>query len=341
MFFSRFDPNQKKLIKFAVIFFLIGAVCGGLVWGWFGLQYSGFGRSYGLTEIRDRNGKYKFVRPLMAVDYPAELKNFFEFLPLQGQLKKLGDQVVADGTVKRISIYFRDLDDGRWTGVNENDKYAPASLFKVPVMIAYFKEAESDPTILKKELVYDASQFAKVEKNEGEDELVSGHGYTVEDLIRHMIIYSNNQAYALLLKNIDLHLLDEIFTDLGIEAPSSVQAAGQYGISAKNYSFFFRLLRNATFLNAEMSEKALEILSQTTFHDGLEAGVPKGIVVAHKFGIQNNNKDGVLTSVELHDCGIVYTPKNYFLCVMSEGQDFSQLQKVIRDVSALVYQEVK
>jgi hypothetical protein len=44
---------------------------------------------------------------------------------------------------------------------------------------------------------------------------------------------------------------------------------------------------------------------------------------------------------ELHDCGIVYAPKNYFLCVMTDGNDLAKLEKMIRDVSKTVYNAEK
>ena len=55
--------------------------------------------------------------------------------------------------------------------------------------------------------------------------------------------------------------------------------------TAKNYSKVFFALLNATYLNKENSEKALELLSNTDFTQGIVAGVPNNIKVAHKFGI--------------------------------------------------------
>lgn len=99
-----------------------------------------------------------------------------------------------------------------------------------------------------------------------------------------------------------------------------------------------RVLFNATYLNDANSEKALVLLSKATFDKGLTAGVPSTIVVSHKFGEHVNGADGVINSVELHDCGIVYYPKNpYLLCVMTRGKNINDLQNTIKEISNTVY----
>ena len=85
-----------------------------------------------------------------------------------------------------------------------------------------------------------------------------------------------------------------------------------------------------------MSEKLLSILSKTEYKGGLVAGVPDNIIVSHKFG------ERVIGDVyQLHDCGIVYYPNNpYLLCVMTKGTEFTKLEKVIQDISGMVYQDM-
>lgn len=99
------------------------------------------------------------------------------------------------------------------------------------------------------------------------------------------------------------------------------------------------ILYNAAYLNREMSEKALQLLSLQDFRLGIAAGVPKGIKVAAKFGeIVPENKS---EDIQLHEFGIVYHPKgHYILGVMTRGRDFAAQAGVIRDISAMIYTEV-
>ena len=88
-----------------------------------------------------------------------------------------------------------------------------------------------------------------------------------------------------------------------------------------------------------MSEKALSYMSEVDFKQGLVAGVPGGIAIAHKFGEKTVGASGEIK--QLHDCGIVYYPNNpYLLCVMSRGDSFEYLDDTIREISHIVYEEV-
>jgi len=83
----------------------------------------------------------------------------------------------------------------------------------------------------------------------------------------------------------------------------------------------------------------LSLLTHTNFTSGLTAGIPKNIVVAHKFGeATDDDVSGSIISRELHDCGIIYYPgKPYLLCVMTKGTDFSKLEGVISGISEIAY----
>ena len=109
-------------------------------------------------------------------------------------------------------------------------------------------------------------------------------------------------------------------------------------VSVKTYSSFFRILYTATYLNREMSEKALEMLSRAQFREGIPGKLPQKIKVAHKFGergfVDSNIK-------QLHDCGIVYLPNSpYLICIMTKGNDFNKLRQVISEISLIVYNQV-
>jgi beta-lactamase class A len=112
-------------------------------------------------------------------------------------------------------------------------------------------------------------------------------------------------------------------------------------MTAKDFSNSLRTLFNATYLNKALSEKALEILSQVNYKDGLAAGLPSDIKIAHKFGITGTSKGGVVKK-ELHDCGIVYANSPYFICVMTkDSTDLKKAQNVISKISSMAYDQLK
>src|SRR4051812_16659527 len=46
---------------------------------------------------------------------------------------------IKEGKATRVSVWVRDQETRQWAASNENERYAPASLLKLPLMIAYFK----------------------------------------------------------------------------------------------------------------------------------------------------------------------------------------------------------
>jgi len=292
-----------------------------------------------IAPIRENDPSYKFIDPLLAYIIPSA-DELGELGSLKNNIADFINKEKKNNNLSDASVFFYDLNRGRWIGVNENDKYDPASMLKVVIMTAYFKKAENNPDILKKNLVY-TSAIDNIGKGTNFDvpsKLEVGESYTIEDLINKMIIESDNGAKNLLSLNIDQGSLDYILATLNIQG--SMNSASGFTISPREYSLFFRILYSGTFLYKKMSEKALDILSKTTFNNGLVAGLPKSTVVSHKFGehiVAENNQP---KAIELHDCGIVYYPSNpYFLCIMTKGLDTNNLKNTIKSISGMVYQK--
>ncbi|KKS08886.1 MAG: Beta-lactamase class A-like protein [candidate division CPR2 bacterium GW2011_GWC1_41_48] len=210
-----------------------------------------------------------------------------------------------------------------------------------PVMIAYFKLARTDPKILDKKIMVSFEEDTNsVQGIKPKDYAKNGRTYSVQELIEKMIKHSDNNAAYALTYNIDQNLLDQTFKDLKIPYPTSEVA--DY-ISASDFSYFFRVLYNATYLKRDLSERALNILSEVDYKEGLVAGVPKDVPVAHKYGLGGNIDRSNSVYNELHDCGIVYHPREpYFLCVMTKSiSDTPIIESTIKSISSEVYKEVE
>ena len=110
-------------------------------------------------------------------------------------------------------------------------------------------------------------------------------------------------------------------------------------MSVDEYALVFRVLFGSTYLSERYSEKALQLLSQANYADGIVAGVPSSFTVAHKYGVlvEPGNAIPAITT-ELHDCGIIYYPKHpYILCVMTKGNSVAKQQRSIEDISSVTY----
>ena len=326
--------TSRKLLLILGILILIGlSAVGGYEYGV--KNYTSFIDSMHL--VREDDSSSFFVHPILGLSLPDAI-NVNEFQPLVTQVKKIFS--MQSNVVGRYSVYFRDLNKGLWFGINENDTYDPASMLKVALAFAAYKQAESDPGFLEHEVVYTQAlanintsiQYADPTK------LQVGASYTVSDLLKKMIVDSDNGAKDALGNSIDPSIQNKVYTDLGMTIPQDGTA---YSISPQQYSVFFRRLFNGNYLTKQSSNELLQLLSEATFKDGLVAGVATSTPVSHKYGEHINSADNTITSTELHDCGIIYQPNDpYLLCIMTEGKDESDLASVISSVSKAVNQEV-
>jgi hypothetical protein len=89
----------------------------------------------------------------------------------------------------------------------------------------------------------------------------------------------------------------------------------------------------------------MELLIQAHFPDGIEGGVPKNTPIAQKFGERlvkaGNDTNSPTLYNELHSCGIIFYPEHpYLLCIMTKGNNFTNLSQLIQSISKTVYEEV-
>lgn len=330
-----------KYFKYGIcILALVASMAGGFFIGVnFNRQATADKYLTNLSPIRQTDANHPLIHPLLAYHIPSA-SDQQSFRDLQNSINRLVDKKKSGGEITSFSIFVKELETGRWIGIDEYREYPPASLMKVALMVAHFKKSEQDKDLLNRKLLFSKEfyNFTYPKPYAVSTKLEVDASYSVQELINRMIIDSDNGAMTLLMANIESTYLESVFKDLGIHSPTE----GAYVISPLDYSLFFRILYNATYLNKDMSEKALRLLTQTTFVDGLVAGVPEGTAVAHKFG-ENITLDNAkkITAFELYDCGIVYyKPSPYFLCIMTEGPQKDSLQHTIRDVSKLIYEEI-
>lgn len=312
---------RQKTIFFPIIALVLTA--GIFFLGWLGGSNQVKEGVEGEINERHENG-FRFISPLLECQTPASYNN--NLSKLEDILNRDIEAALSRGEASHVSIYLRDLNNGPWIGINAKEKFSPASLMKVPLLISYLKLAESDPAVLDRRLAARADSGQVLPQNiTPAEELTIGQEYPVSELLERMIIFSDNTAAVTLLHNIDEESLVATYENFGIEPLNGSENV----ITVRDYASFFRILYNASYLNREMSEKALSILSRSQFKNGLVAGVPESTIVAHKFGERR-----LTDSLQLHDCGIIYdVPSPYLICVMTRGSDFSKMSSIIQKVS--------
>lgn len=316
--------------------FLTGGIIGFLIGASF---FYFFNNDYIDPQLskRTETNSYKYINPLLLCNNESN-DDFGEVKSLENDFNNLINESKDEGTIISGSIYFRNLNEGTWASVNENLMYHPASLLKVPILISYLKSAEKDSKLLQRKAFYQ-QEYGQAPALIDKPVLVSGNVYSVEELIRGMIVDSDNTATKMLIGGMDEKFLNQVYSELGLMTPYSTPDS--YMISTKTYALFFRILYNSTFLNREMSEKALSLMSEVKFDKGIVAGIGKDISIAHKYGfsIIKNEPDRI---IELSDCGIVYYPDiPYLLCVMAQGKDPEIVSTFIKDATIIADEYIR
>ncbi len=283
---------------------------------------------------------FSLLNPWIRCEEQDSIAKQKEFSQLKNDLREKIEDWKAQGNMTEASVYLRDLSFGPWMGIEEDHVFSSASLLKIPVMLAILRAAQSQPDVLRQRVELPSAFLEQyVQEFKPRDPIVAGESYTVEELLWHMITESNNNATLALNTYLDTISSTEPLTLITLEELGFLNTdnLGSDDLTVKQIASMFRLLYNGSYLNKEMSQKALELLSHSTFKKGIVAGVPHSITVAHKFG-ERLNETG---EKQLHDCGIVYHPSNpYLLCIMTSGWDMNVLSTVIADISELVYTEI-
>jgi len=333
--------NYKKYIIVTCVLLVVLAVGLAIGYGWgFRVEADVFNKKINaIRPLRNNTTSYKFIDPLLLYIIPSADQQW-GLDQMKSHVQTIISSYKKNTGLIGASIFFQDLNAGRWMGINQNDQYNPASMLKVVVMVSYFKEAQDNPSFLNKTLIYtqDIENAVQQDAYNSSSDLVVGREYSINMLIQKMIINSDNGATELLLDNIDQSSVDSIYQALNIQNPNDSNSA--FTISPRYYSFFFRILYSATYLDEQYSEKALNILSDATFKNGIVSGVPRDITVSHKYGeYVVHTPNNQVKQIELHDCGIIYYPKDpYLLCIMTRGSSLDNLQATMKDISFAVYQ---
>lgn len=288
-------------------------------------------------ELREQG--YRYISPLLECETFSSSDSILTKKTVKN-INLLIDNYYHQGYLNEASVYFRDLNNGPWFAINEEETFNPASLFKVPILVAYLKQAETNPKILTTPLTLINNEEVASQEFNSAKPLESGKAYTTERLLTQLVIYSDNTVLETLAENIGQEYLEKTEADLGLKYSDPIN--GDYTVKVRDYSSIFRRLYNASYLNNEMSDKALETLSKVKFDRGLKAGIPQDVEIAHKFGERTFiDRYQQPLEKELHDCGIIYHHKNpYILCVMTSGNDLLKQASFIKDVSKSVYEMV-
>ena len=227
-----------------------------------------------------------------------------------------------------VSVYFEFLNTGANISLNPDATFYPASLVKLASAMAVMKKVEDGTWSLDSRLVLSDqdkdSRFGTLYQEP------TGTSFSIRELLMHLLIDSDTTAHNMFMRNLSSDDLANLEDAIGLD--SLFDDSGD--VSAKEYSRMFRALYSSSYLHRSNSEQLLSWLSQSSFNEYLQSGVPSGVTFAHKIG-----EDDV--SNTYLDSGIVYTAQRpYLITVMINGHSKADAENIMKQLSQDAYQYV-
>lgn len=235
-----------------------------------------------------------------------------------------------------VSVYVENFRNGAYMGINEKQGFFPASLIKLPVAVLIAQKIEDG------ELSFDTM----LEINDSDRTSSFGELYKTKEsqlpvsvLLEKMLKESDNTAFRVLVRHLDADDFQLVLDYYNIDVSADFQDGPSYQnlISAKAVSTLFSSLYFSTVLGAENSEYLLSLMADSDFDVGQAAGIPKDVVIAHKFGWTHYDNFNYF-----HDCGIMYIQESrIFYCIMTKDLNEKQATEAIGRIVNEIYYYVK
>lgn len=261
------------------------------------------------------------------------------------------DRIIAAYPGKTIAVAYCELhgpspgNDGCVLR-NEHTVFHAASTMKVPVMFGIFEAVTrgelrlDQPVRVKNDFVsiFDGSHYALEAREDSDPQLYEeiGRELPLEELVRRMIDRSSNLATNIVIEFIGAPRVMELMKSIGafniqvlrgVEDDKAYHAGMNNTTTAYDLMLTFRALAERRVINAEASDRMIDILLAQEHNDGIPAGLPRGTRVAHK--------TGSITEIS-HDAGLVYRSdgSKYVLVVLTRGfKDGDEAQRVIARIA--------
>jgi beta-lactamase class A len=248
-----------------------------------------------------------------------------------------------------VGVVFRTIEGKTSWSYHADDSFHAASTMKVPVMIELFHQVKEgklrldDPLPIRNEFhsIVDGSVYKLDPKDDSETELYEAEGQTrtFSQLCELMITMSSNLATNILIEKLGVENIRSTVHAMGADGMNVLRGvedgkAFEKGLNntttAEGLAVLLTAIAEGKAVDADASRQMVEILSRQHFSDGIPAGLPPGMKVAHK--------TGEITKIH-HDAAIVYAPKPFVLVILVRGlAERKDSAALMVDITRLLYQ---
>jgi beta-lactamase class A len=251
-----------------------------------------------------------------------------------------------------VAVVFQQVNSPRDLTIEPDTPFHAASTMKIPVMIELFRQADvgtlslDEPLAVKNEFhsIVDGSVFQLSVGDDSDAEVYKAVGktMTLRRLCEAMITVSSNFAANLLIERLGVRNIQATTDRLGatgmhvlrgVEDQKAFDKGMNNETTARALAALLLKLSEGHAVSPKADAEMVEILKRQHFRDAIPAGLPEGVVVAHK--------TGNITKIH-HDAAIVYGPHPYVLVVLVRGvEDEKTSAALIASISREVWSEIE
>lgn len=220
---------------------------------------------------------------------------------------------------------------GERASLNADRRFPSASLAKLPVLLALYREAAAGRVDLDEQI-----RLRPADITGGTGVLQHrppGHTLTLRECAHHLISDSDNTAWAMLER-----YLGEPRVRAELESVGTTSTNYEYAQNATTPNDMVEVLERISdpeYISPALSEEMLSFMTGTSFEDRLPRGVPPDARVAHKIGILADS---------FGDAGVVYPQGEkediYYVVVLSDDTTEEASRTAMQEISRTAYRSL-
>lgn len=230
----------------------------------------------------------------------------------------------------KVGFYYKNLVTNEVIAFNENEAFLAASVIKLPILAAVYRDASIGCTDLSETII--VKHTDKVPSCGALNLFTNEPHVDIRTLCRLMIAISDNTATNVLISHFTIEALSSKFNEIGLVKTklnrllfdSEAAKQGKQNVFApKEIGSLLEQIYNRTFVTENISKEMEDILLEQQINHKIPGRLPDA-KIAHKTG----EDDGIT-----HDVGIVYADEPFIIVFASNDTDVPEFEQLIRDVS--------
>jgi beta-lactamase class A len=209
----------------------------------------------------------------------------------------------------KASVVVHNLEDGRYTAVNEGEVYYAASTFKAAVLLEAYRQRDAGEIDFAKTVALE-EKYAENDLGTLEYlEIKPNDQVSIQDAVRGMIVVSDTPLALLLIDQLGSNKVDQTIRSTGAAVMTINDRA--LPTTALDLAQLMTAIAAGHSVTPASRDEMLGLLAQEWFREGIVAGVPDGTTLGHKSG----RLDGAT-----HDAAVVWGPGGpYVITVLTDG----------------------